>query len=211
MPDLMIDVDHFNVEGIKNKIQCELNGTVPDVIVGISMGGLIAPHLAKDYPTTKLIMIASGPKLKTKIPVFNFLIRLEKYDTSLFLWRLIKRIPKSVYLLVYKTFSKYKNNATTMEEYINKANENWNSLQKIPINKVKEVLKFATETDNTDLLTKTVNKTIIIAGRSDKLMPQTHSEKMAGCIKQSRLVTLNRAHYDIFTHNDYALLYDFLN
>ena len=64
----MIDVDHFNVEGIKNKIQCELNGTVPDVIVGISMGGLIAPHLAKDYPTTKLIMIASGPKLKTKIP-----------------------------------------------------------------------------------------------------------------------------------------------
>jgi len=54
-------------DAVIKHIKTELNGRRPGVIVGISLGGLLAPALAKEYPDAKLVLIGTGPYIRPKV------------------------------------------------------------------------------------------------------------------------------------------------
>ena len=58
-------------EETKKFIEDKLNNKTPDVIVGVSMGGLIAPQIASDYSKAKLVLVATGPYVKTDIEILK--------------------------------------------------------------------------------------------------------------------------------------------
>ena len=63
IPNLYLIEESWDIGEISDEISDEIKGRCPDLIVGISMGGLILPHIAKRCPKSKLIFIASGHTL----------------------------------------------------------------------------------------------------------------------------------------------------
>lgn len=209
MPDLLSEEYVFSADEVIKNVRYALKGERPDVVVGISMGGLLAPHLAKQFSESKLILIGTGPYFKTKIPIYNFLAHLEAHDEKLLLIRLLRLTPRWLFRFVYKFFNR--SNTLTNLDYQSRADENYNGVFRVPTNKIKEVLKFVTETNNSKLLQQISNKTIIFAGGSDSMMPAQLSGEMNSLIKNSKLIISNRLHYDVFTKADYHYLNEFLN
>jgi len=209
MPNLFSGTSNFDVTEIKKYIENKLNGAQVDSIVGISMGGLLAPHLARIYPKAKLVLIGTGPYLKTSIPIYNFLLRLEQNDEALVLVRLAKKVPKGLYKFIYKTFNRHEGLLAKMK-YKDRADENLEALSRIPLAKIKEILRFVVKTDNTQLLSQITNQTIIFAGTSDVMMPVDLARKMHELIKSSVLLTSDHLHYDVFTEKDCQRLDQFL-
>ncbi|KKQ91989.1 MAG: hypothetical protein UU16_C0013G0018 [Candidatus Woesebacteria bacterium GW2011_GWA2_40_7] len=74
----------------KKYIENLLGGKKPDVIVGISLGGLLLPKIAKDYPNAKLVFIASDPKIQPESVGFKSVLHLAKNKNFLKLLNLIK-------------------------------------------------------------------------------------------------------------------------
>ncbi len=209
MPDLLSKGHVSRIDKIIKDVQLELRGRKPNVIIGISMGGLLAPHLAEQFPESKLVLIGTAPYFKTKIPIYNFLVHLEAHDEKLLLVRLLRLTPRWLFRFVYKFFNK--SNTLTNRDYQSRADENYNGAFRVPINKIKEVLRFVTKTNNSNLLQQISNKTIIFAGGSDSMMPVKLSEEMNSLIRNSKLIISNRLHYDVFTKTDYRYLDEFLN
>lgn len=209
MPDLMSKDTVFGQDEIIKSVLVSLKGRKPEVIVGISMGGFLAPFLAKEFPKSKLVLIGTGPKLKTDIPVYNWLVRLESKDERLLLVKLLKLTPRGLYRWVYYFFNK--NDLDDKINYRKRADENYDEVFGLPDKELREFLKFAGKVDNTKLLRKLSNKTIIFGGNFDKIMPAELSIKMSKLMKNSKLVISNRLHYDVFIREDYDYLDKFLN
>ena len=188
-------------EDVKKYVDRGLNGREPDVIVGVSLGGLIAPYLAKDFLGAKLVLIATGPYVRKKIPI-ALLPPIQ--------W-LIVHMPVWIYSIVYKLFNRQKikpEERKKLEEHIE---QNWGHLKNISLNENKEVIDFLTTTDNRKLLQSLGNETMIIAG-NDNLMPLELSMEMKSLIKRSTLVSSGkRLHFEVFSEANYQQLTDFLN
>ncbi|SRR3989344_3043342 len=73
-PYLFSDTFPFDLSGITKQVKLSLQGFNPDAIVGISLGGLILPKIARNYPKTKLIFVASGVTASLQSSVFRFLL-----------------------------------------------------------------------------------------------------------------------------------------
>lgn len=209
MPDLMREINHLNIKSVTDFIRLKLGEAIPEAIVGISMGGLIAPHIAINYPDTKLILIGTGPYLKTKLKLYNLLIKLESFDKNLILFRIVKLTPLWLYAFIYKIVN-YKKGGTIDIDYAIRAKENWNAVMNISLKKISEVLELVININNTDILKKLTNKTLIFAGKSDVMMPLVLSEELNSLIKYSQLVVSDRLHYDIFSKQDTLFLDKFI-
>lgn len=200
-------------EEVKTYIGKELGGREPDVIVGVSLGGLLAPYLAKGFPKAKLVLIATGPYIRTKITTLNRLLTFE--ETSALLspvqWIII-HTPVWLYSIIYKLFIHPVTNPEErrlLEEHIK---QNWGYLKDIPLSENKEVLDFLASTDNSVLLRSLKNETVIFTGNGDNLMPSDLSLKMKKLIKRSFLVkSEKRLHYVIFNEDNYGQLDNFLD
>jgi pimeloyl-ACP methyl ester carboxylesterase len=209
MPDLLSKEHVFTIDEIIKDIRLALKREQLNVVVGISMGGLLAPHLAKQFPESKLILIGTAPYFKTNIPIYNFLVHLEVHDKKLLLVRLLRLTPRWLFRFVYKFFNK--SDTLTNQDYQSRADENYNGAFRVPTNKIREVLELVTKTNNSKVLQEISNKTIIFAGGSDSMMPAQLSGEMNSLIKNSKLIISNRLHYDVFTKADDHYLDEFLN
>ena len=74
-----------------------------------------------------------------------------------------------------------------------------------------EILRLVAHTDNTRLLKKLPNKTLIFSGSHDTMMPLRLSQKMNGFISRSTIIVLDRLHYDMFTTREYEYVEKFLS
>jgi pimeloyl-ACP methyl ester carboxylesterase len=199
-------------EEVKKYIEEKLGGREPDVIVGVSLGGLIAPYLAKDFPKAKLMLVATGPYVKTNITPLNSLIPLAKTLTLPPIYSTIVHTPTWFYSIIYKLFNSPKLNSQEMEILENHIRQNWNCLTKIPASEDREMIDLLISTDNTLLLHSLKNKTIIFSGSGDIMMPPELSVKMKDLIGGSSLVISNdRLHFNVFNEENYKQLDDFLS
>jgi len=199
-------------EDVRKFVSIELKGEYPDVIVGVSLGGLIAPYLAKYYPSAKLVLIATGPYIRTKITNLNKI--LSKLENSRFLtpvhWILL-HTPISLYALLYRRLNrpiKKTKERNILETHIK---QNWRHLKDIPLSEHREVIDFLVSTDNTILLKSLNNDTCIFTGIGDNMMPSELSIIMKNLIKRSEIVSCDQClHFDVFNKDNYKHLDSFL-
>jgi|GEM_PF-2188258 len=195
----------------KNYIEKQLSGRKPDVIVGISLGGLLAPVFAKDYPNAKLILIATGPKLEPQATGFKMLLDVAKNKRVLSLLNVIKFLPQKVLFAFYEFINPFRGDTTQREVYKKDMKDNFKYIISIPIEEESEIVNFVSSTDNTELLKTLKNKAIIFAGHNDLIMPTNLGDDFHKLLVNSQLILSEGGHFNVFTERNLSDLDKFLH
>jgi pimeloyl-ACP methyl ester carboxylesterase len=197
---------------VKKYVERKLDGQKPDVIVGVSLGGLLAPNIAQDYPNAKLVMVATGPYIRTEIGPYNRILEfVGRTHTFTPLYWVLRSTPTWFYSLVYKTFNHSKLNPDERQKLETHIKENWSCVTAIPKGEDEEVIDFVTNVDNTMILRSLKNPTIIFAGDGDIMMPSRLSGELKELIKNSDLVLgNNKEHWNVFDESNWKDLDSFL-
>lgn len=209
-PNMFTDNYVFSPQNVLSSVRQNLKGENLDLIVGVSLGGLIAPHIAKEYPKAKLIFIKSGPNLKSDSPIFNLFICLAKYKLGKSTLPLFLRLPDHLLTLFYKLANPFSGNDERKKQYEYNTSLDIRYIKNIPVNKEEELIDFAAKADNSGLLKQLENESIIFSGESDILMPPNQSRKLNKLIKNSKLFISKGGHFDSFIESDLKLVDKFL-
>lgn len=208
-PYLFTDEFVLSRENAQKYLEKELGDKKPDVIVGVSLGGLIAPLIAQNYPDSKLVLIATGAYFKPRSKMLWLVLIIKKFLG--FTYKLISLIPKRILFLFYRLVSPLSTKDTSAKEVYNlDAKRNIDFILKIPASKHKEIIDSALKIDNRQLLTTIKNKTLIFTGKNDVLMPLELSRELRTLIAGSRLVITPGQHFNVFTKDNLADLKAFL-
>ncbi len=209
MPYLLSNDYKFNPIHVVEEISSHLRGRKPDVIIGISVGGIFAPYLASRFPDAKLILFNTGSHIETGVRLYNKAINIIKNDKNLKLIKILRKTPKWLFRLLYS--------ATNFREIRNKnvnlykrADEAYNTAFSIPLSKLHEILEFLNNDDNSSILKIINNRTIIVSSKVDNIMPLKNGESINNLIKNSKLIINERLHYDYYVEEDCKILDDFL-
>jgi pimeloyl-ACP methyl ester carboxylesterase len=200
----------LTLENVKKFIEKELNARRPDVIIGTSMGGLIVPHIAKDYPGAKMILIATAPKLKPKDRGFKFLIDIAKNKNLLNALNIVKILPRRFLYKFYGLFNPFNGVENKKQAYMDDMKYNFKYILSIPISKEGEIVDLITSLDNTKLLKTLKNKTLIFSGENDFLMPQNQGNGLCELLSNSRLITSHGSHWDVISEPSFVEMKKFL-
>jgi pimeloyl-ACP methyl ester carboxylesterase len=200
----------LSISEAKSYIKNKLKGRTPDVIIGISIGGLLAPHITKDYPNAKIILIATCPRLEPKSVGFKILIDLAKKKGFLNALGVVKFLPKRLLFSFCEAISPFKGKLEDKLIYIYAMKKNIEYIMNIPISKEREIVDFITKTDNTELLKSIKNKTLISAGLNDPIMPQYLSHKLHELLTNSRVIVNHGGHMDIIAEPGFKDMESFL-
>lgn len=195
----------------KKFIETKLAGRKPDVILGISMGGLLIPIIAKDYLESKLIFIASGPKIKSSSIGFNLVLRLAKNKKLLNILNIFKFIPTKILYFFYETINPFRGDVSQKSIYSKDMKINFKYILKIPTVKEREIANFVTQTDNTELLKTLKNKALIFTSDNDLVMPSGLGEELHKLLINSEIIISNGGHFNVFTKNNFQDIDKFLN
>ncbi len=197
-------------EEAKKYIEAKLAGRKPDVIVGISLGGLLVPVFAKDYPNAKLILIATGAKLEPQATGFRMLLDMAKHRKVLNVLNVIRFLPQKVLFAFYEFINPFRGNEAQREIYIKDMKDNLKCIVGIPIDEESEIVNFVSSTDNTELLKSLKNKAIIFTSNNDLMMPSNLGQELHRLLGSSQLVVSDGGHFDVFTQNNFKDLDKFL-
>lgn len=202
----------LNPDNVTVYIKEKLKGRAPSVIVGLSLGGLLAPHLAKEFPKAKLVLMATGPKISCEVNILNEVINMKGKSVLLPLLEVAKFCPTWLYSLIYRLVNHSELSEKEKKELENHIVKNWKCITSLDLEEDLEVLDFLSHTDNTVLLHSLKNKTLIFAGDGDVMMPSILSKKLKSLIRNSKLIiNSNRLHFSVFTSGDEKYLNEFLN
>jgi pimeloyl-ACP methyl ester carboxylesterase len=213
LPDLF-DINYiFDIENIIRHIDLELKGRIPDAILAFSLGGLIAPYVAVKFPKAKLVMTATGPNIQSDIGSFNYV--LQKFDGNLlkFFLKIIPHIPFGIYKFAALTLNPYKsgNKEGKTKYYHVDIPDTHKMLVAHSPQKLYEIIQFVKQNNNTEILKKLRNKTLIISGANDHLMPPDLSVRLNNLIKNSKLIiNKDRLHFEVFDERDFEKLDNFI-
>jgi len=198
--------DDFSSDGVKKILVKALGGKSPDVIVGISIGGLLVPGIAPDYPRAKLVFISSGTHLSPK----NWFVKYGPRLCRIGMVKLVKSLNKKLLLKAYKLINpnktKNKDECQPDEELIS----NIERVLELSDGRIKEVTDFVCKTNNRRLLAKIKNKTVIFSGDKDSVMPYKQGKQMSRLIKNSRFFVLKGKHHDLINEKLLKILDGFL-
>lgn len=195
--------DNTVIRDISNSVDLYLKGEKLDLIVGISMGGLIVPVIAHRFPEAKLIFIASAPKF---LPDFYFM----RFMLSLIKFRFVGKsfvgicnlLPKKGIEIIYRKLNPFSGKPEHRRLYETDTESNLKVIGSYPFSKHMEMLEFISSIDNTVLLGKITNKTLVFAGSEDKLMPYRESKRLVDMMKSSQLVATGGMHFNVLTKNN---------
>lgn len=197
-------------ENAKEYIEKSLAGRSPDVIMGISMGGLFAPQVAQDYPKAKMILIATAPKAKPKNLTFNLLIALAKNKRMRNALNIVKVLPEKFLFGFYGIVNPFKGTAKEKPNYMTDMKNNFKYMLKIPVSKEAEIVDLITKIDNTELLKTLKNETLIFVGKNDSLMPQDLGDKLNDLLSNSRVIVSHGSHWDVISEPSFLEMKKFL-
>ncbi len=187
-----------------------LNGKKPDVIVGISLGGLLTPIIAKDYPDAKLIFIASDPKIQPESIGFKTVLHLTKNRNFLKILNLIKFLPTRVLFYFYEFINPFKGIETDRQLYTSDMKLNFKYMLNIPVDEEEEIINFVSNTDNTELLKTIKNKTLIFSGKNDLMMSSNSESNLHSLLVNSQEIVNDGGHFEVFTDKNFVDIGSFL-
>jgi pimeloyl-ACP methyl ester carboxylesterase len=185
-------LDEYNIQKIISEIDIFLDKD-PDVILGFSLGGIIAQIISEKYPKSKLILVATGPYLKpSSSKLFKFFINSKASDAAFFI---VKILPVPASVLFYRITNLF--TGSDYKTYKEDMKKNILSIKKIKFKTYKKIFDFLLDVDTSDILPKLKNHTLIISGKKDFAMPLELSILLHKNIKNSTLKKYDSAHYQI--------------
>lgn len=189
-PQFLEGKERFSVEWIENEIERLLGGKKPDVLAGISMGGLILPQIAKKYPNAKLLFIATGARLGCKTGTFNWAIKAAASRNGDRMIRALLKVPDSVLGKGYEMINKESHGRDKIVK----------AIRNLAPEKHSEVARFVLEANNWELARGLKNKALVISGRRDVLMPPEAGRELAEAIPNCRHYITDAEHFNILNH-----------
>jgi pimeloyl-ACP methyl ester carboxylesterase len=186
-----------------------LAGKSPDLIVAFSMGGFLAPDLALKNPQSKLVLVATGPYFAPKNIRLKGVIGAISSKPLCLLLNIVVKTPDLLLIWIYKLFNPFSGLSVSRRECQKGVIKNIESIKVISARKEVEIAKFVLGVDNVGKLKKLKNKTLIVGGRGDELMPPGLSLKLGKCIKNSSLIWTDGEHYNVLTDEAIEKIADF--
>ena len=209
-PNLFETGRSWNLTKVYRRINKDTGSQVPDVIVGISLGGLLLPKLAKDFSDTMLVFVASAPRFKPNFRFMKFMnALLERNVIEKTLSFLYEKLSDRGLSEVYRKVNPFTGTASNKKLYEEDLRLNIAAIRKYPFSKHLEIFLTSSKIDNTDLLSEIKNPTIIFAGKNDILMPLVETQKLK-MISGSKLYVTKGSHFNVFTKRNLKQLEDFL-
>lgn len=194
----MFVLKSINLEETILLLKNSIKGKDVELVIGISMGGLILPHLLTYFPNAKLIFIASGTKFDPELKFAKLLIRSNLIniipDPSLF----IKFIPKFALNFIWSIISPFKGNLIEKKEYENDRDENFKVMSNLTSKKCREIYHMIRSIDTSWLLKNVGNPALIVSGKYDTLMPYKLAKDLSLILKNSKMIeTNNEGHFGV--------------
>ena len=209
-PNLFETGRSWNLTKVYRRINKDIGSQVPDVIVGISMGGLLLPKLTKDFKDAKLVFIASASRFKPNFRFMKFMSALlERNVIEKTLSFLYEKLSDRRLAEVYRKVNPFTGNVDNTKLYEEDLRLNIAAIKAFPFSRHLEIFKISSSIDNTNLLSDIKNPTIIFAGKNDILMPLAETQKLK-IISGSKLFVTNGSHFNVFTKRNLKQLEDFL-
>lgn len=209
-PNLFDERFEFNLGNMMYKVKESLDGKIPDAIVGISLGGLIAPYIATQYPNSKLVFVASAASLQSKSKVFNLVLWMTQIKFFMLIPKLIFNLPNDIFEKIYRLVNPFKGDENDREEYEEDTKTNVEFIKSIPIEKEMEIIKFVKDTNNKLLLKGLKNKALIFSGRDDLMMPLEKGRELNDLLENSKLIINDGEHFNVFSEKDLETVEAFL-
>lgn len=207
-PYLLTGQVELDKEAILGHLLSELGENEPDLIVGISMGGLLAPYITEKFPETKMLLIASGCKFAPKAKVLRSILS-KKYLLGV-CWRLLKFIPYCVKRFVYKRINPFSPTSVKKTDYDKDLEINLKYIDAITSSVMQGLSKLILEIDNTSVLSRITNSCLILSGKEDVLMPLQEAELVHQYVSGSRLVVVQAGHFDVITQGSMQYIDQFI-
>ncbi|HLE48930.1 MAG TPA: alpha/beta fold hydrolase [Patescibacteria group bacterium] len=209
-PSLYFNLKDLNIKNSTNVIINGLEGKKPDLIIGISMGGLILPRVAVKYPNAKLIFIASGVHFKPNLLLANLGIMV--FRVKLFrkvLIRIGDNIPIEILEKLYRIFNPYTGDKDR-EIYEEDLKLNLIEMKKHPFEKHLALLDLIENIDNREILPNIKNRSLIFNGKNDLLMPRKGGEHLRELLENSKFIVNEGGHFCVFNKKDLSTIKEFL-
>lgn len=194
----------------KDYVEKLLNGKKPDVIVGISLGGLLVPVIAKDYPNAKLIFIATDPKMQPEALGIKIILDLAKNINFLRMLNLLRFMPSRVLFSLYEFINPFNGSETDRELYVKDMKLNFKYMLAIPVDEEEEIVNFVSSSDNTELLKTMKNKALIFSGKNDLMMPANPKSDLHSLLINSQEIISNGGHFDVIADGSFQDIDKFL-
>lgn len=201
-----LDLDLGNAKKIIKK---ELGKNIPDVVLGFSLGGLILPHVAADYPDAELIFVSTGTKYNPRYKYHRTGLYLASMPVVQIFLFLLRTVPDSILFFFYSKINPC-GKEDDREWYRQDKLSNFETMRKIPAKKHRQAICLILSLDNTELLRTIKNKCIILSGEGDILMPVSESKKLHELLKGSRLITVKKSHFAVIDRESLAKLDKYL-
>ncbi len=197
-------------ENVVAKVGELLGNRKIDVVFGISLGGLLLPYVASRYPLAKLVFIASGPFLRPNVALFKSMIELLQKKKFYAIARLILRLPSCLIQFVYRIFNPPPKEDQEKADYLIDMMKNVRVIKEIPDQKEMEIVQFISKVDNSEILKTLKNKTLIINGKHDLIMPQEAGNLLHNYLVNSRLIITDGYHFNVFSDENLKDIDQFL-
>lgn len=212
IPDLYKVKSDWTLDTLINYIISEIDGDEPDIIIGISMGGLILPHVAIKYPDSKLIFIATGLFFKPKHGLVRAgMIAADIKPIRKMFTRLSESISKELLEKLLRTFNPYNGDVAGKIVYEDDLQLNLNAIKDHSVYTHLKLLDLIKKIDNTEILKKLKNKSLILVGSKDMLMPKELGEYMHKTLLNSKLIINDGEHFNVIGEKDLPEVSKFLN
>lgn len=209
-PDLFDSRFEFTLPNMMHKIQEMLNGEKPYAIVGISLGGLVLPYIAAQFPESRLIFIASAANMRSKSKIFNLIFKLAQSSFFMFVPRQILKLPHDHFEKIYRSVNPFRGNDLDRGEYERDTKANVEFIKSIPIKKEIEIINFVKGIDNKLLIKGMKNKALIFSGEGDLMMPKEKGEELKRLLVNSNLIINHGEHFNVFGPKDLVIVEKFL-
>ena len=189
----------FDSEVINDFVKEKVNNKQIDLIMGWSMGAMVAPMIAVNYPKARLILVAGGVGHLNKLKYLKPILGVIKHGLYL---------PKEWLVNIYEKINPVGDGVK--QKYRDQMNENIEFFRDIGTERMVEVFDFLAKVDNESFFRKIKNRTLVMSGRNDKLLPIAEGQKIANLVKGSRFVITDGGHYNVISRNELPIIKEFL-
>ncbi len=202
-----IDAD-TTMEGLAKQIVKELKGREPAAILGHSIGSLVVPYLAKIFPKAKLIFIGGGVRVRPKGTLLRAAMAIGKTPGVFPFMAFLRVLPRKHLIFFWgKTGQLFDGSKKDLWE----AERQINNFLALSGRRVINIVRLFVKNDNTPVLRKIKNRSIVFAGEADRLMPTERGVEINSLLRNAILVTNGKAHGHIFKKKSWLILDKLLN